>query len=227
MKRKMVLPLFAAVAVFMLFSPASSQARTTHMKAQNSTHSSTSAAAQREAMWMVPAEAVLKDRINARKIQDGDQFQASLSRTIDLKNGLKLPKGTELIGTVARDKMHADGTSSLALRFTQAKLRDGKVVPIKATIVGVSAPESYYSSWQGSIPPAYWNDKTLRVNQINAESGVNMRSAIASKNSAVFETAKKDDVKLPAGAQLSLAIGARKSGSRGIGAAGAGVSSGA
>ena len=123
----------------------------------------------------------------------------------------------------------ADGTSTLALRFTQARFKDGKVIAIKATIVGVAPPADPYSSWPGSNPSVYWNNKILLIDQKNVESGVNMQSAIASMNSAVFVTTKKDDVKLPSGAQLSLAIAARGTNHQhaGRGATGAGVSRGA
>ena len=228
MKREAVLPLFVAVAVFMLLSPASSQARAMTTKAQASADSSTTARAQREAMRMVPAQAVLKNKIDARSILAGEKFQATLSGTVHLKNGPELPRGTKLIGTVVTDKMQAEGTSTLALRFTQAKLKNGNVVPIKATIVGIAGPVESYAFGATNNVPAYWNDKTLQVNQINAESGVNLNSAIASRNSGVFVTTKKDNVKLPEGAQLSLAIAARKSGHQHtMGMGNAGVSSGA
>jgi hypothetical protein len=214
MKRTVVLPLFAAFTVFMLFSPVSSQARTVQMNARASTNSSASLKGRREAMRMVPAQAVLKEKIDARKLQPGDKFHAALTATVDLKNGLKLPRGTQLIGTVAQDKMRTNGASTLALRFTQAKLKDGKVVPIKATIVGVSAPASFYEyGAQSSYSAAdVWNDKTLKIDQLNAESGVSMHSAVANRNSGVFVTTKKHDVKLPDGAQIALAIAARNSG---------------
>jgi hypothetical protein len=209
MKREVLFSSLIAIVAFMLFCPASSQARTMTTKAQVSANSATTVLAQREARRMVVAQAVLKDRINARKLNVGDKFQATLAATVHLKNGLKLPYGTALIGTVATDKMQADGTSTLALRFTQAKLKNGKVVPIKATIVEVAQPSNPYSSWMSYPAATYWTDKTLRIDQISAESGVNMHSSIASKNSAVFVTKKKDDVNLPAGEQISLAIAAR------------------
>ncbi len=209
MKREVTLSLFAAMAVLMLFFTASSQARTLTTKALAATNSSPAFNGQREAMRMVPARAVLKNTINARKIQVGDKFEAALAATVHLKNGSVLSRGTKLIGAVVRDKMQDGSASTLALRFTQARLKNGKAVPIKATIVLVSPPAYSYSGEMYSAAN-YWNDKTLQVDQINAESGVNLHSAIASRNSGVFVTTKKDNVKLPAGSQLALAIAARK-----------------
>jgi hypothetical protein len=167
-----------------------------------------------EAMQMVPARAALVKTLDARKARQGEQFQAKLSQTVQLKNGPKLPSGTQLIGVVGSDDMQngENGTSKLALRFTEAKLKDGKVVPIKATIVGVFAPEAVnsegYNVAAGDQQPNSWTDGTLQVDQIGALSGVDLHSKIASKNSGVFVSNKKDDVKLKNGSELTLAIAA-------------------
>ena len=82
---------------------------------------------ENEAMQMVPARAALVETLDARKARPGEQFTAKLSQTVQLKNGPKLPNGTELIGVVGTDDMQnaGNGTSKLALRFTEAKLKDG------------------------------------------------------------------------------------------------------
>ncbi len=172
---------------------------------------------QSEAMQMVPARAALVGNLDARKAQQGEQFTAKLSQTVQLKNGTKLPNGTELIGVVAKDDMQnsGTGTSKLVLRFTEAKLKNGTVVPIKATIVAVFGPEAEndegYDVQAGDQQPNSWNDGTLQVDQIGALSGVDLHSKIASANSGEFVSSKKDDVKLRNGSELALAIGATQS----------------
>jgi hypothetical protein len=167
-----------------------------------------------EAMQMVPARAALIKTLDAREARQGQQFTAKLSQTVQLKNGPKLPNGTELIGVVGTDDMQTtgNGTSKLVLRFTEAKLKDGKVVPIKATIVGVFGPEAEnsqgYNVQAGDQQPNSWTDQTLQVDQIGALSGVDLHSKIASRNSGVFVSSKKDDVKLKNGSELTLAIAA-------------------
>ena len=166
----------------------------------------------RVATKMVPAEAVLGREINAKKMRPGEQFQAKLSKDVQLKNGVELPKGTELIGTVATDNT-GNGESTLALDFAKAELKNGKTVPIQATVIGISKPE-YGSAWDGGAvqpPPAAWNGKTLQVDQIGAVSGVDLHSRIAGKNSAVFVSKSKDNMKLSNESQLSLAIAAKGS----------------
>jgi len=164
-----------------------------------------------DASQMVPAQATLAQAIDAKKMQSGQKFEAKLSDTVHLKNGTELPKGTTLVGTVATDKMGVDGKSTLALRFTKADVKGGKVIPIEATIIGV-APPQYGSAWDGTAsqaPPTPWNGKTLQIDEIGVMSGVDLHSRIASQNSGVFVSSKKDNMKFSNQSQLSLAIGPR------------------
>jgi hypothetical protein len=168
-----------------------------------------------EAMKMVPARAALDHTLDADKTKPGYEFRATLAKSVRLDNGVELPSGTMLLGRVATDDMNEAGTSKLALRFTQADLRDGQVVPIKATIVGVFKPESMNSEGYPVAPgdqvPNSWNDGTLAVDQINVLSGVDLHSRISSRNSGVFVSTKKDDVKLNSGSEMTLAIAPRNS----------------
>lgn len=50
----------------------------------------------------------------------------------------------------------------------------------------------------------------LQIDEIGALSGVDLHSRIASKNSGVFVSTKKDDMKLSAGSEFALAIAVRK-----------------
>lgn len=202
MKREAVVSLSAIAALSLaLFLPKNVQA----LKANNSTASQNAASTmgQTEANRMVPAEAILAKTIDSRKAQAGQQFSATLSDKVQLKNGPELPRGTELIGTVATDDMHASGTSRLALRFTQAQLKDGKTIPIKATIVSL-----YNADGGDSYDPNFWTPDVLRIDQERALSGVELHSRIADRNSGVF-VSTKDEVRLPRGYGIALAIAAR------------------
>jgi len=164
--------------------------------------------ARLEASQMVPATVNLKNAIDARKIHAGDHFEAVLQHNVQLKNGPKLDHGTLLIGTVTTDQT-AQGDSRLALRFTRAQLKNGQVIPIKATVVEIAQPEED-SGMDVADESGLWSPQTLRVDQVNALSGVDLHSAIASPNSAVFVSNKKDDVKLIAGSQIVVAIAAKQ-----------------
>jgi len=209
MKSRSILVVSIAFATCALLCPTSILAQTSDQTASD--HGMSASADSGDASQMVPAQAILTQAIDAKKMQSGQKFEAKLSDTVHLKNGTELPKGTTLQGTVATDKMGVDGKSTLALRFTQADVKGGKAIPIEATIIGV-APPQYGSAWdEGSAqaPPIPWNGKTLQVDEIGVISGVDLHSRIAGENSAVFVSSKKDNMKFSNQSQLSLAIGAR------------------
>ncbi len=156
-----------------------------------------------EAAQMVAATATLRHTLDSDKNQLDSTIQAELYGKITLSNGTILPAHTVLIGKISRDDKNA-GTSEFALRFDQAQLKDGKTVPIKATIVGIRRPSSDSDDYATSND---WTSQTLTVQQLNVVSGVDLHSEIASNDSAVFVSTKRHDVKVPAGSDLKLAIG--------------------
>ena len=164
----------------------------------------------REAERMVPANAELLHNLDAKDMHPGYMFKAKLSKDVTLDNGTKLPAGTVLVGRVESDDMQMHGMSKLALRFNQAELKDGKVIPVKATIVGVFRPETEngqgYPVAAGNQMPNSWTDGTLQVDQINVIPGVDLHSSIRSKNSGVFVSKTKDNVKLGSGSEMQLAL---------------------
>ncbi|MGD0890794.1 MAG: hypothetical protein ABR923_04610 [Terracidiphilus sp.] len=210
MKREAAISLSIAVASFVLLYPAFAHTQNVQ-NTQDMTTATIPASAQQEVNVMVSAQARLLRALDARKIQQGHQFQAVLNDTVHLKNGPELPRGTTLVGTVATDQMQDHGTSKLALRFTDAELKSGKVIPIDATIMGVFAP-SNSDSQSGPYP---WDGHTLQVDQIDAASGADLHSTIASGDSGVFVSSSKDDVKLSAGSQITLAIAAQQNNEQG------------
>ncbi len=162
-------------------------------------------AGQQEAAVMVPAEANLVKPLDSRKVQPGSQFTATLAITVHLKDGTELPRGARLIGSVSTDDMQLSGNSKLALRITQAQLKDGKTIPIKATIVGIAAPGT--PEYSASNP---WTQHTLQVDQVDVMAGVDLHSRIAGENSGVFVATKKDNVKLGSGSEFMLAIASQQ-----------------
>ena len=88
---------------------------------------------------MKPASAILVDSLDSVKDQSGRTVSAKLQGKVSLTDGTELPRGTMLLGKVTTDDMQQQGTSKLALRFDQARLKNGTTVPIRATIVGFYA----------------------------------------------------------------------------------------
>jgi uncharacterized lipoprotein YbaY len=161
-------------------------------------------ASANEAAQMVPAVATLPHTLDADKDHLDSTFEAELDHKVTLSNGTVLPAHTMLNGKITRDDMQAAGKSEFALRFDQAQLKNGKTVPIKATIVDIARPSSNTDGYATSND---WTSQTLTVEQLDAVSGVDLHSEIASNDSAVFVSTKKHDVKVPAGTELKLAIG--------------------
>ena len=160
---------------------------------------------------MVPAHVALLKAIDAKKLQPNQQFRVVLSKTVHLKNGPELPHGTQLIGTIDASLPQDGGGSKLTVRFTQAELKDGKVIPIKATILGVRRSVIKDDSETINIPGSQESNAPdtsyLRIHQVNALEGVDLHSNIVGEDSGVFVSTKKNsEVKLPAGSELVLAI---------------------
>jgi len=209
------LSLSIAVACLALLAPGLAQAASS--KASGATgdramNTMATSAEQRTAAEMVSGQAHLRTTLDAKKLQAGKQFEAVLDDDIQLKNGPELPHGTELVGEVTTDRTQPNGSSQLGLRFTEAKLKDGQVVPIRAMIAGVANPVYVSNQTTYSNAPISWNKNILQMDQIGAlNNSVDFHSKIDSSNSGVFVATKKDDVKLESGSQFSLAIEARKS----------------
>ncbi|HUA91981.1 MAG TPA: hypothetical protein VL991_05405 [Terracidiphilus sp.] len=201
MKRGNTLPFLIALAGLVLFAPGfarASNAGTADKAAADSYDASTAA-------QMVSGQVRLAKTLDARKAQTGQQFEAVVDGAIHLKDGTELPHGTVLIGTVVADQMHSSGTSRLVLRFTEAKLKDGKVVPVRAMIAGVAAPGDYNDYASDNTAPPVWSQGAQQIDQIGALHDVDLHSRIAGADSGVFVTTK-NDIKLAAGSQFSLAI---------------------
>lgn len=183
----------AAILSFVLFS-GSVQARA----AQADSDSSSGHAL---AMRMVPAQVVVIKTIDAKKAQTGQQFELELSSKVKLQSGQELPKGSVLLGTIVTNDMNSNGTSKLVLRITQARLKDGKTVPVEAVITGAYSQDSLNARYGNSG----WTPGQVNVQQNGTLGSLNLTSRVGAGDSGTFET-KKDNVKLDRGSALSLAI---------------------
>lgn len=205
-----LLALAALVVAFTI--PAGAAAQSESSPQMNNNTQTATATGEQEASQMVPARAALDHTLDAKNATPGQTFQAKLATTVHLKDGQDLPRGTMLIGKVAQDDMNVAGKSKLALCIDQAKLKDGKTIPVKATIVGLYGPGTGTAAWTGynvsagNQVPNDWNNKVTQVDEIGALSGVDLHSKIGSQNSGVLVSTKKDDIKVKTGTELALAI---------------------
>ena len=88
-------------------------------------------------------EAKLERSLDSKKDKPGDKVGAKTTREIRLADGTVLPKGSELVGSVAQVRKRSETDSArLAVVFEQAVSKDGRTVPLRATVQAVRAPYS-------------------------------------------------------------------------------------
>ena len=159
------------------------------------------------AQQMVPARASLTHALDSNSIHTGDQFRATFSTNVHLNGGAELHRGDALVGQVVADDTNTPGKSHLAVRFTQAVLKNGQTIPVKATIVALYSP-GQLSTDLVDQPQQFsnsWSNKILSVDQPGVANGVDLHSRIGSQNSGVF-VSEKNNIKIPAGSEIALAI---------------------
>jgi len=123
----------------------------------SATNSSTSIAsagtrhAQADAAGSSEMSATLSKPVDARKAKPGDPVTATNDRDAKTADGTRIKQGSKLLGHVtkaqpldksASGKADASAGSMLALVFDKAVLKDGREVPLNATIQAISAAES-------------------------------------------------------------------------------------
>ena len=195
MKTQAMISMSAAVLSFAFFS-VTAQAHATQADSNSSPDRAL-------AMRMVPAQVVVTKTLDAKKAQAGQQFEVELSSKVKLQSGQELPKGSVLMGTIVTNDMNSKGNSKLSLRFTQARLKDGKTVPVQALITGAYSQDSLNARYGTSG----WAPGQVNVEQNGTLGGLNLTSRVGDNESGTFET-KKDNVKLDRGSVLSLGIAA-------------------
>ncbi len=209
------LPLSIAASFLVCFAPqicaAQSMSSGAPSSSSNANNSTQLTAGHQAAQNLVPAVVDLTRTLDARKDQAGSTFEARLDGTVHLKNGTELPHGTMLVGQVTTDQMRSDGASRLSLQFTEAKLKDGKTVPIDATIVGISGPAESGDSYGNYDGPLPWNGTTVKYDDIGVLSHVDLHSTIGGSNSGTLVATDKSDMKLRTGSRISLALGEKSS----------------
>ena len=158
-----------------------------------------------------PGVVELTHALDSKKLTSGATIQTRLTHPVRLADGTKLPTGTWLNATVAEDDMQVGGKVKLALRFTEARMKDGKTVPIKATILAVATQPTPVTNAANDeevlMPvPENLNNQPDIVDATGVASGVDLHSKASSQNSGVFVTSTKDDIKLPLGTKMELAL---------------------
>ena len=108
---------------------------------------------------MVQAQAQLDNTLDAKKAKQGEPVTAKLEENVQIPNAQELPKNTVLEGHVDQvTPSDHKSDSTLVMTFDKVKLKDGKELPIKATVIAISEPataaEGGAMPAQGAPPPS-------------------------------------------------------------------------
>lgn len=156
--------------------------------------------------------------VNTRLVKPLDSQTAATGQVVTVKldgsvktpDGVKLPRGTELVGKITAVTPAANGqAASVSVAFTEAQLKGGKQIPVKATLLaaypGEEGVESQYSDQTmdtvaSTIPPDHTVDQ-----EPGALPGVTLKAAVQDPNSGTFS--KKDgNFKLSAGTFFQIGV---------------------
>jgi hypothetical protein len=163
-------------------------------------------------LQLVGVNARLVSTINTDSVKQGQAVTAKLDGTVTTSDGVKLEKGTELVGTVADATPSTNrGPASVTLVFTSAQLKGGKQIPVKVTLLAAypaSAADNATYGDSAIAPPPQHVDPQATVIQEPGMLGnrVELKSAVQGQDSGTFS--KTDgNFRLAAGTYFTVGIG--------------------
>ncbi len=176
--------------------------------------------AQPQHLKLVSANAELTQGLNTESSRQGQTVMAKLTANVTTAGPMELPKGTMLMGTVEQVQPGSGNKSEISIVFNKARLKDGREVPIKATLLGAYPPAAVYTSGGGvgsylPIQPRLIPSDEKVLQDPGALSNVTMKSAVQSDVSGTF-LSTKNNIQLSQGTQLQLAIAPESSSSSGV-----------
>ena len=151
--------------------------------------------------------------VNARLVQTLDSKSASVGQAVTAKlqgslkadSGLDLPRGSELLGKISAVEPSSNGSAStLTIEFTAAKLRNGKEVPVRATVLAAYNGDEGQDEI-GPAPDSVGPEASVTQSP-GALSGVSLSSSAKNAASATF-TRTNGDIRLNSGTWLQLGVG--------------------
>jgi hypothetical protein len=154
--------------------------------------------------------------LNSQTATEGQTVTVKLDGTVKTADGVKLTRGTQLVGKITSVKPSQNGgPASVTLTFTTADLKGGKQVPVKATLLaaypGDQGEEAQYSdSTMNTVAGTVSGEQTIDQ-EPGALPGVALKSAVDASESGTFSKTK-GNFKLAAGTFLQVGIAPAPSG---------------
>jgi hypothetical protein len=89
-----------------------------------------------------PVKGELVNKLDAKSAKAGDQVVVKTTETVRTANGVDIPKGSRLIGSVTEVRTHGSDSadSHIAIRFDHAELKGGQSLAIHSEIRSLSPP---------------------------------------------------------------------------------------
>jgi hypothetical protein len=146
--------------------------------------------------------------LDSQTAANGQEITVKLDNGVTTPAGVKLPRGTELIGKIADVKASQNGgPASVSVVFTTAQLKGGKQIPVKATVVGafpaISADEAQNVSPE--LPPDHVGSDRSIDQEPGELPGITLKAAVQDPNSGTF-TKANGNFTLNAGTFLQVAV---------------------
>ncbi|HUZ94151.1 MAG TPA: hypothetical protein VMU57_04495 [Edaphobacter sp.] len=102
---------------------------------------------------LVGVRATLDKALDARKVKEGDSVTARPEAKVHIADGIDIETSSRLIGRVdAVEPSDGKGDSAITVTFDKAQLKDGRQIPIKATILWIRQPPSLLNPTEVSAP---------------------------------------------------------------------------
>jgi hypothetical protein len=139
------------------------------------------------ASHLLAAQAELQHTLDAKTAKQGDAVTARLTESVQIADGTKLPRNTQLIGHIDEvQPAQNKGESKVVLTFDQARLANGQQIAIKSTLVNVS-PEGTAGLVDLTVTPE------LKIKQEpTSRHGYGLTSSVADSNSGTLSANGKN-----------------------------------
>ena len=166
--------------------------------------------------------AQLSQTVDSKKAKPGDQVTAQTTDAVKADGKTIVPKGTKLVGHVTRSTARAkgDAESALAVEFDRAILKDGREIPLQASIQALAAAQAIAAVGGDELEPAGGVAQSSSASGRGALGGVGSTVGGAASGAASTVPRTTTGATGAVGSTVSTATGATAGAGSGLSAAG-------
>ncbi len=193
--------LFASVSIVAAQTPSAPQSESSHV------------------IMMVNLTASIEKTIDSKKAKAGDPVAAKTTATTTLSDGTQVPSGSILTGHIDNvTPSENKGDSTLTITFDKLQIKNGKEIPVKATVVSVAStapagddgkpydPSSYRPGMLGDNKANGQNNQPVSTGPHPVE-GLSVAGSPKEPTSGTF-TQEKKNLHLTSSTQLVVSVAA-------------------